>query len=1133
MTLQNEPTIHLLSLFVLAVFLSLTFHATSECQGSEYNDILANNWNISAPTHITGEYHIVKWSNDSYPEPRRYYRDSTYVGVGEPWQVATGDVNQDGFLDLAYFDDDGYLRVIDGSTGGMIWSSSGRIRQQYPLIRTSPVMLDYDSDGDMEVLFSEEGGWMNIVEGDSGKTVRRLFVGTISTTTKLMDVDGDGSRDLLIGLMASDPNPTLICLSGRTLSTLWTYRGPFQMARSPAVADINSDGLVEIVLTGGEIRGGGMPYYSYWPSDWIVTISATTGRELWNFSLPGNVTGLPTLVDIDSDGDMEILVPCDCGLMVLDSTGNIVDQHSEPVDGYFTAGDWDGDGDLEVFIRTFDYVSELGFILYDDSDATYLVSPDDTHSVSVYSLIDLDSDGELEIIYDSYEEDGSYSIYYIDSRTSDPVLLMENTRFVLGEDLDGDGLAELLVYTSEGLELLDENDPNISVAMEGLAEGGIAYPESLNYSLLVTIEFSSSNFSIQRVKIDVHDNSSRTSIEFYEGSMTGQLLDSLNDSLTLLETDIWTPSEGHGFVYSSKLRFKWHFPITKPAYVSVYLQYNRGVLISEERSIEFRVEKGLELMGSPVLTTLDVDPPGNGLWFANEQDIILTGLTVIHEGSIDLRAPRYAFGILIGTMDEILITRPRGETRSLINVTFQVLIESGTVHSFNARIGLVDLVPGAVSTSSVEFEFRVDAQLPTLHSPNPPSGMWQNKSSLVCSIYVDDRNGSGLHQGGVEWRLLHNQTAPVWHNAGLNDEGGSIWRAFAVVQLNEDGEFVLEWKAMDVVGNIAEPFKVEIGRDTVPPEITIDPTEDWYNRTQASIRARIVDETSGILDNRILYRLGEDKSEPTEWRPQGLSADKMMDITVTVDQSGHYILAISATDIAGNRRVSTTVIHVDLDAPEIVPDIPWILNITDGIASFEVHLIDPGGSGFGGTVISYWLEGTSTLWDPLVHLQQGVDLTVQVDVPCTKDTNVRFRAQDRAGNPCVTDVSYLLNINNPPHARITRPMNDAEFRPGGVILIDGSKSSDPEDQALTFRWILDGKELAIDSDSAEVKASSGNHHLVLIVSDGFNTNQSKAVDFTVHEIPSINESLNLLTILVVVVIVSLVTFRYLKKQSID
>jgi len=1121
-----------LSIGPLVIMLMITLLAAICCLGEHEDDVLANNWVAPSPTHATSEYHRDLWSNDSLPEPRRYYRDSWEVGIGDPWQVATGDVNNDGFLDLAFYDTDDHLRIIDGLSGQLIWSTTTRIRQQNPLIRTSPVMIDHDDDGSVEVVYTEEGGWLNIVAGDTGRNIQRLFIGSISTTPKFVDVDGDGTLDILVGSMASAPNPTVTCISGRTYSTLWTYNGPFQMGRAPAIGDIDNEQGLEIILTGGRVAGGGTPYYSFRASPEIVLLDARSGKVRWNATLPGVVTGSPLIVDLDSDQVMEILLLCDGGLLVLDSSGGIVDEQDHDVDGYYVAGNWDSDDGLEVFIRTFDGISELGFIVYDDRNIEYLLPTGDPHVVSIYTLIDLDSDGEKEVIYDSYGSDGRYSLYYLDSQSPSPNLLMTDAYLVAFSDIDDDGLSELLVFEDGALTLLDENDPTVSVTMSGLHKGETVYPETINYTIRTTIAFDFVGFDIQDVEIRIDNGSEGTSIGFFDDSTDGLLLDTMNDSLALVTTDVRTLPNSLGMIYETKLNFKWHYPMEDTNWISVALTYNDGFSILLEKGIHFRVEKGLELVGEPVLTTSDGHFPAGGYWFANGEDIVLDGLTVIHKGSKDLLTKDSVAGISIGAIGDLFKTVPRDEVGSRIHVVFSTSIDDGTVRSFDAWIGLVDLVPGAISESQVELTFGMDGQPPDIHSPTPSNGTWHNSSFLICSILIEDHGGSGLFAGTVEWRLSGPDGDGHWRPAELIENGPSMWQAVGSLKISEDGLHYLSWRAYDAVGNEAPSFQLVIGRDTVAPEVHLDLDREWFNETPVVLSARVVDITSGILDDMMRYLVEPDGSSSKDWVSRTVGTNGYVNIDVVVMESNQYRLAIQAQDRAGNLILRTVSINVDLEDPEIIPKCPWIINSTNGLATFPVLLDDRGGSGFGGSILFYQFDG-STDWKQLVHLHHGMRYEIVVNVPIASDLFVRFRVSDRAGNPSGPTELYFLDLNEAPTALISHPKDDVEYFDGTTIKFDGRKSSDPESQELTFHWILDGEDIDLSEAISTVEVSPGEHTLILIVSDGFNIDQSDEIVFNVDGGPILTTSANLIILLVICTLVIIIIISYLRKRAKD
>lgn len=131
----------------------------------------------------------------------------------------------------------------------------------------------------------------------------------------------------------------LRAINGDTGEEIWSNSSTVRSAvayYSPAIGDIDNDGLVEIVVGDGTEESPELVAYEH------------NGTEKWRVNV--NALGHPYLADLNNDGLVEILVSGS----VYDLSGNL--QWSGNKDPYSLAVDMDQDGDLEIY---------AGGILYD------------------------------------------------------------------------------------------------------------------------------------------------------------------------------------------------------------------------------------------------------------------------------------------------------------------------------------------------------------------------------------------------------------------------------------------------------------------------------------------------------------------------------------------------------------------------------------------------------------------------------------------------------------------------------------------------------------------------------------------------------------------------------------------------
>lgn len=225
-----------------------------------------------------------------------------------------------------------------------------------------------------------------------------------------------------------------------SVSTLWSFNTRRYMRSSPALGDVNSDGILEVIIGSGDHK--------------VYALNGKDGSEVWSFTTGDNVWSSPALGDVDGDGTLEVVIgSTDFKVYALNgeegsefwnfTTGGDVD--SSPA-----LGDVDGDGMLEVVVgsndnKTYALNGEDGSELWNFSTGSGNGGVMNHPMFSSPALGDVDSDDMLEVIIGSNDgnvyalngEDGSklWNFTTGDVVDSSPAL----------GDVDGDGTLEVVI----------------------------------------------------------------------------------------------------------------------------------------------------------------------------------------------------------------------------------------------------------------------------------------------------------------------------------------------------------------------------------------------------------------------------------------------------------------------------------------------------------------------------------------------------------------------------------------------------------------------------------------------------------------------------------------------------------------
>ena len=160
--------------------------------------------------------------------------------------------------------------------------------------------------------------------------------GVIWSSPALGDVNGDGVLDCVVG--SNDKN--LYALSGRDGAILWAYETGEEVNSSPALGDVNGDGVLDCVVGSDDNK--------------VYALSSKDGAVLWSYETGGWVRSSPALGDMNGDGVLDCVVGSDDynvyalsgkdgAVLWSYETGNAVE--SSPA-----LGDVDGDGVLDCVV---------------------------------------------------------------------------------------------------------------------------------------------------------------------------------------------------------------------------------------------------------------------------------------------------------------------------------------------------------------------------------------------------------------------------------------------------------------------------------------------------------------------------------------------------------------------------------------------------------------------------------------------------------------------------------------------------------------------------------------------------------------------------------------------------------------
>ena len=297
-------------------------------------------------------------------------------------QIGPGMTGPDGYLDgfwgspaIGDLDNDGDLEIVAGAWDMRVyaWHHDGRLVNGWPkfvydTVWSSPALADLDQDGQLEIIIGADahepsyGGNLWVFRGD-GSVVPgfpQFIDQTIFSSPAVVDLDGDGWLDIVVGTGNFNPNRGFAVYAWNRWGGSvpgWPVATGSYVLSSPAVGDITGDGQPEVIVGANDgklyaFHGNGRPV-----SGWPVTVYDNLGNVG-----PLNYSS-PVLANFDGDPLPEIFINHFCDTVVFDGNGvqlthvGNAGPSGKPNMYMFNAwcqgttpavGDIDGDGRVEV-----------------------------------------------------------------------------------------------------------------------------------------------------------------------------------------------------------------------------------------------------------------------------------------------------------------------------------------------------------------------------------------------------------------------------------------------------------------------------------------------------------------------------------------------------------------------------------------------------------------------------------------------------------------------------------------------------------------------------------------------------------------------------------------------------------------
>lgn len=324
-------------------------------------------------------------------------------------------------------------------------------------------------DGDVASILVYSGGQHHVLDGKTGQEQFKLAGGGAQELAAIGDVDGDKLPDIIVtasdGLRIYDNKGQL----KKTLKASLGFSGWSSNAYHPIIADLNKDGIAEIIQNNkifnyekGLIKDGLPSGQSQAVADMngdgspdiigLSGVSDNQGNLLYRFKDVNNrniTLKFIAIGDVLGTKQPQVIAIYGNQILILDGkTGQTIATYNAPASqgGSPVIADFDGDGRADIGVaRTYNYVAMRG-----DGSIIWNTPISDGSGGTGSTVFDFDNDGKTEAIHFDEQHLRIYDAATGVERIKLPNRTATAHEYPIVGDFDGDGHADIIITSGSG-----------------------------------------------------------------------------------------------------------------------------------------------------------------------------------------------------------------------------------------------------------------------------------------------------------------------------------------------------------------------------------------------------------------------------------------------------------------------------------------------------------------------------------------------------------------------------------------------------------------------------------------------------------------------------------------------------------